>query len=594
MIIELIVMAGGLALFLYGMHILGVGLQKVSGNKLEKLLDKMTNNVIKGVLLGLVITAAVQSSSATTVIVVGLVNAGVLKLHGAAGIIMGANIGTTITGQILRLTELDSNENVSFFLELIKPTTLTPILMVIGILLFMVAKSKRKKLIGEVLLGFGILFSGMFMMTDAVKPFSDLPIFSEIFATLTNPVLGVIAGALITALVQSSSASVGILQALASTGVITYSAAFPIIMGQNIGTCITSILSSISANVNAKRAAMVHLYFNIFGTLIFLSGVYIFQYVVGFSFWDDAIDMGGIANFHTLFNVVVTLLFIPFARLLEKLAIMTIKDNKSNDRSISNADLALLDSRLTKSPSIGLSQAHHVLCKMGDFALQNYDDTMNLFTNFDDKVVEKVEDTEKIIDIMEDKLNSYLVEFTTDELQDEDSDKITHYFRIISEFERLSDYAVNILEIRERMHENKITFSEKALNELDVLSSAVKEISTMSIDVFKTNGIKLANRVEPLEQTIDELVETLKDMHIERLKNSDCSIECGLSFIEILTNLERISDHALNIAIYVLMFAKKDEEVINHHEFEQKLIDENEFEHAQLVEIYKSKYLSKI
>ncbi len=408
MIIEFIVMAGGLALFLYGMNILGVGLEKISGSRLEKLLEKMTDNVLKGVVLGLIITAAVQSSSATTVIVVGLVNAGMLKLHGAAGIIMGANIGTTVTGQILRLADLEDNENVGFILELIKPTTLAPLIMVIGILMYLLAKTQRNKTIGEVLLGFGILFTGMFTMTDAVKPLSELPLFAEIFQTLTNPILGVLAGALITALIQSSSASVGILQALASTGAITWSAAFPIIMGQNIGTCVTSLLSSIGAGTNARRAAMIHLYFNIIGTAVFLSAVYIFQYVVGFEFWNEAIDMGGIANFHTIFNVSVTILFIPFVGLLEKLAMKTIKSDATEETIQTDSHLSLLDNRLNKSPALALAQSHTVLCTMGDYAKKNYEDAISLFGNYNTKTIDKINEVENVIDIMEDKTNNYL------------------------------------------------------------------------------------------------------------------------------------------------------------------------------------------
>ncbi len=593
MIIEFIVMAGGLALFLYGMNILGVGLEKISGNKLEKLLEKMTNNVFKGVLLGLVITAAVQSSSATTVIVVGLVNAGVLKLRGAIGIIMGANIGTTVTGQILRLADLESNESVGFFLELIKPTTLAPIITMIGVLLFLSSKVKRTKIIGEVLLGFGILFTGMFIMTDAVKPLSELPLFADIFRTLSNPILGVLAGALITALIQSSSASVGILQALASTGAITWSAAFPIIMGQNIGTCVTSLISSIGANTNARRAAMIHLYFNVIGTTVFLTGVYVFQAVVGFGFWNDAIDMGGIANFHTIFNVSVTFLFIPFARFLEKLAMMTVKDKKLDENDNTDNNLALLDSRFNKTPSLALAQAHTVMCTMADYAKSNYSDSITLFDKFDAKTVEKVNEIENVIDIMEDKINNYLVTLTSEELTKEESDGITHHFKIISEFERLSDYAVNMVETNEELSENKKKFSEKALSELNVLTLAVSEIIDMSIKVFKTNDLVLAKKVEPLEEIIDSIVEELKVKHIERLKNGECSIECGLSFIETLANLERISDHCSNIAIYVLMFATK-EESINHHEYVNKVHNANSDEYLLETEKYKEKYYNAI
>ncbi len=589
MIIQFITMAGGLALFLYGMNMLGVGLEKISGNKMEKLLEKMTDNVLKGILLGVIITAAVQSSSATTVIVVGLVNAGMLKLHSAAGIIMGANIGTTVTGQILRLADLESNENVGFILELIKPTTLAPIITIVGIAMFMLAKNSRSKTIGEVLLGFGILFTGMFAMTDAVKPLSDLPIFAEIFQTLTNPVLGVIAGALITALIQSSSASVGILQALASTGAITCSAAFPIIMGQNIGTCITSLLSSIGANKNARRAAMVHLYFNVIGTIVFLSAVYIYQGVIGFDFWNEAIDMGGIANFHTIFNVVVTVMFIPFVKLLEKLALMTVKDKPTDNDVVVDSKLSLLDERFTVSGALALGQAHTVICTMADYAKKNYEDAIGLFTKYDPKLVTQIEQSEEVIDIMEDKINSYLVELTSKELTEEENVGITHHFKVVSEFERLSDYAINIVEASTQMSKKKMKFSKKANAELNTIASAVNEIIDMTIEVFKTNDLELARKIEPLEEVIDSIVEQLKTKHIERLKNGKCSIECGLIFIEILSNLERISDHCSNTAIYVLMFASK-EEVINHHEYINTVHNSNKTEYLFNMQQYKEKY----
>ncbi len=593
MIIEIITIAGGLGLFLYGMSVLGTSLEKIAGGKLEKTLEKITNNLFKGILLGAVVTAAIQSSSATTVIVVGLVNAGILKLRGAVGIIMGANIGTTVTGQILRLAELENNESVGFLLELIKPTTIAPIITVVGVLLFMGAKNKKHKIAGEVFLGFGILFTGMFIMTDAVKPLSDLPIFAEIFATLSNPVLGVLAGTIITALVQSSSASVGILQALASTGVIKYSSAFPIIMGQNIGTCVTSLISSIGASKNAKRAAMVHLYFNIMGTVVFLSAVYIIQYTVGFSFWNDAIDMGGIANFHTLFNIVVTVVFIPFASLLEKLAKLTIKEKSSKSSLQSQGELSLLEPRFLQSPSFALSQSQHVIGTMGDYAKTNFSKVATMFENFDRKQQDSILEVEDMIDRMDDRVNNYLVSLTDQELTDIESKTITYQLKLVSEFERIGDYTINLIEESQDMHENKMQFSKSALEEFKTLHQAVLEIIEMSYNAYLETDSELARKIEPLEEIIDTMVETLKVKHIERLKAGKCTVECGLVFLETLVNFERISDHCSNIAIYILGF-NLDNDTLNYHEYRKSIHEGVNKEYSELTSQYKDKYLSKI
>ncbi len=593
MIIEIITIAGGLGLFLYGMSVLGTSLEKIAGGKLEKTLEKITNNLFKGILLGAVVTAAIQSSSATTVIVVGLVNAGILKLRGAVGIIMGANIGTTVTGQILRLAELESNESVGFLLELIKPTTIAPVITVVGVLLFMAAKNKKRKIMGEVFLGFGILFTGMFIMTDAVKPLSDLPIFAEIFATLSNPVLGVLAGTIITALVQSSSASVGILQALASTGVIKYSSAFPIIMGQNIGTCVTSLISSIGASKNARRAAMVHLYFNIMGTVVFLIAVYIIQYTIGFSFWNEAIDMGGIANFHTLFNVLVTLVFIPFAGMLEKLAKLTIREKHSSSKSKSEGELALLEPRFLQSPSFALSQSEHVICSMGEYAKTNFSAVSEMFESFDRKKQDSILEREDLIDRMEDKVNNYLVSLTDQELTDIESKTITYQLKIVSEFERIGDYTINLIEESRDMYENKMQFSKSALEEFKTLHKAVEEIIEMSHAAYAATDSALAKKIEPLEEIIDTMVETLKVKHIERLKGGKCTVDCGLVFLETLVNFERISDHCSNIAIYILGF-NLDNDTLNYHEYRKNIHEGSNKEYSELTDLYIEKYLNKI
>ncbi len=564
---------GGLALFIYGMTMLGNGLEKIAGGKLEKILSSLTSNVFKSVILGAVVTAAIQSSSATTVIIVGMVNAGILKLRSAIGVIMGANIGTTITGQILRLGDLENNANVGFVMELITPKNLAPMIALAGLLIYMITKNDVKKNVGETLIGLGILFTGMLSMSGAVKPLAELEAFRTLFATLSNPILGVLAGAGVTALIQSSSASVGILQAISATGILKFSAAFPIIMGQNIGTCVTSLISSIGASKNAKRTAMVHLYFNVIGTAIFLVAVYTIKAVVGFSFWDDAIDMGGIANFHTLFNVVVTIVLLPFTRLLEKLACATIRDKEVKEgEDIEEAEITFnaLDERLLKSPALAIQQANNAVVDMGRMAHQNFIGMRKLFDKdgFSEKAVLRLKDNEEALDVMEDRLNAYLVKITECELTDYENRRVTELLHLTSEFERIGDYAMNLIEIADKLHDMSIEFSEGALKELGVISDAVQEIIRMAVETVKNNDTELAIKIEPLEETVDFLNETLKARHIERLKEGKCVVETGINFLDTLINLERISDHCSNVAVYVLGTQKKPT-VLNRHEYIQ-------------------------
>lgn len=564
---------GGLALFIYGMTMLGNGLEKIAGGKLEKILSSLTSNVFKSVLLGAVVTAAIQSSSATTVIIVGMVNAGILKLRSAIGVIMGANIGTTITGQILRLGDLENNPNVGVVMEFITPKNLAPMIALAGLLIFMITKNDVKKNVGETLIGLGILFSGMLSMSDAVKPLAELEAFRTLFATLSNPILGVLAGAGVTALIQSSSASVGILQAISATGILKFSAAFPIIMGQNIGTCVTSLISSIGASKNAKRTAMVHLYFNVIGTAIFLVAVYTIKAVIGFEFWDDAIDMGGIANFHTLFNVVVTIVLLPFTRLLEKLACATIRDKEvkeGEDTEEAEITFNALDERLLKSPALAIQQANNAVVDMGRMAHQNFIGMRKLFDKdgFSEKAVLRLKDNEEALDVMEDRLNAYLVKITECELTDYENRRVTELLHLTSEFERIGDYAMNLIEIADKLHDMSIEFSEGALKELGVISDAVQEIIRMAVETVKNNDTELAIKIEPLEETVDFLNETLKARHIERLKEGKCVVETGINFLDTLINLERISDHCSNVAVYVLGTQKKPT-VLNRHEYIQ-------------------------
>lgn len=584
---------GGVALFIYGMTMLGSGLEKISGGKMEKILSSLTSNVFKSVCLGAVVTAAVQSSGATTVIIVGMVNAGILKLSSAIGVIMGANIGTTVTGQILRLAGLENSADTNIFLQLLNPKYLAPIISIIGLIIFMLSKNDVKKSLGETLEGLGILFTGMLSMSDSVQPLSELEEFQRLFSTLSNPVLGVIAGAVVTALLQSSSASVGILQAISQSGALKNSAAFPIIMGQNIGTCVTSIISAAGASKNAKRAAMVHLYFNVIGTVAFLVIVYTIKATVGFPFWDEPINMGGIANFHTFFNVVVTICFLPFTKLLEKLACITIRDKADGEVNADGTEeitVKALDERLLKSPSLAIQQAQNTVVTMGRLALQNFTEMRKLFGNdFNDKVVSRLKANEESIDRMEDRLNAYLVKLNDCGLTDYENRRVTELLHLTSEFERIGDYAMNLIENAEKLHDLEVSFSESALKELSVISDAVEEIIGMAVDAVKNNNVPLAKKIEPLEETVDYLNEILKARHIERLKEGKCVVESGVNFLDLLVNLERISDHCSNIAVYV-MSAQKSSSILNRHEYIQAQHENSSTEYIALTEQYMTKY----
>ncbi len=584
----LVSMLGGLALFLYGMSLLGSGLEKASGGRLEKTLEKMSNNLFKSILLGAVVTGAIQSSSATTVIVVGLVNARILSLKQAIGVIMGANIGTTITAHIIRLTDLQSS---SFILSLLKPETWAPVVSIIGIILFMSSKKHSKKDLGQILLGFGILFTGLFAMSDAVEPLKDLPQFAQLFQAFTNPVLGVLAGAIVTAIVQSSSASIGILQALTVTGQITYASAIPIILGQNIGTCITPIMASIGASKNAKRSAAVHLSFNIIGTLVFLVGIYAWQALIGFGFWNNPMNSGDIANFHTVFNLTVTALLIPFAGLLEKLACSLVRDDPSEDDTVSiGADL---DERLFVSPGLALQHAGSCIAEMGSLAQKNLKRVVALFDNYDLKQVEKIKERENVLDRLEDRVSSYLIQLSEREITDTESRRVSMLMQVQSEFERVGDYAINIMECAERLFESDIKFSPIARSEIEVISAAVYEAMEQAINAFAKNDMNLANSIEPLEEIIDAVEETLKERHIDRLKNGQCSVDAAFPFVESLANYERIADHCANVGMYLISEGAENRN-IDRHEYRRMLHMGLTEYYADLYKQYKEKYFNPV
>lgn len=556
---------GGLALFLYGMSMLGSGLEKLSSGRLEQTLEKLTNNVFKGVLLGALVTGAIQSSSATTVIVVGLVNARILKLRQAIGIIMGANIGTTVTAHILRLSDLSSD---NFFLMLLKPTTLAPVVGIIGILMVMVGKKQKYKTLGEILLGFCILFTGMFNMEAAVSPLSESPEFAGLFASLSNPVIGVLVGAGVTAIIQSSSASIGILQALSSTGIITWSSAIPIILGQNIGTCITPILASIGASKNAKRTAAVHLSFNIIGTCVFLIVIYTIQSISPFSFWDLPIDKGGIANFHTTFNVCVTLMFLPFVGLLEKLVIHLIPDQQTAGE-VDDPAIAL-DDRLLTSPGLAIQHCRDAVLQMGKLARKNFSASVRQLEQYNHKEAEKIREREDTIDRLEDRLGNYMLKIPQDNLSEQSSATISALLHILSEFERIGDYSINLVEFAENMESTGAEFSPQAQFELTTIGEAVGEAIDMALGCFEKQDLALAETIEPLEEVVDQMQETLKDRHINRLRNGQCTVDAAFPFVESLSCLERISDHCSNIGVYMISYVRGSDEV-DHHTYIMQL-----------------------
>lgn len=579
---------GGLAFFLYGMSLLGSGLEKASGGRLERTLEKMSNNIFKAVLFGALVTAAVQSSSATTVIVVGLVNANIIKLKQAIGVIMGANIGTTITAHILSLMDIQSD---NFIMNLLKPTSWAPLVSIIGIILYMAGKKASQKDLGQILLGFGILFFGMFQMSDAVVPLEQVPGFIALFKNFSNPILGVLAGAVVTAIIQSSAASIGILQALTSTGQITFSSAIPIILGQNIGTCITPIMASFGASKNAKRSAFVHLSFNIIGTLIFLFAVYAFQYTIGFSFWNNPINSNDIANFHSIFNVAVTIILIPFAGLLEKLAIHFIRGDESDE---SDTDMtASLDDRFLRSPGLAINHASQCVLKMGQLAFKNLQSVTQLFSNHDAKQIEKIRERENLIDKLEDRVSIYLVRLSEGELTEPESRQVSLLLQIQSEFERIGDYAINIQECADHLADSGSHFSTSAFEELKTLSDAVSECIGKALSSFEKNDVAVANSIEPLEEVVDIVEELLKERHIERLKEGQCSVDAAFPFIESLSNYERIADHCANVGMYMIAHAAKNQN-IDRHEYRRILHQGLTEYYNDLYQQYKETYYDKV
>ena len=542
-IFSILNLIGGLSLFLFGMSLMGQALERRAGNRLKVLLGKLTTNRITGLTTGLGVTAVIQSSSATTVMVVGFVNSGLMTLRQAINVIMGANVGTTVTAWILSLSGI-SSDNV--FVKLLKPSSFTPILALIGIILYMFTKESKKRDTGMILLGFATLMFGMEAMSGAVSGLRDLPEFQNMFVAFTNPVLGVLAGAILTAIIQSSSASVGILQALASTGAVTYGAAIPIIMGQNIGTCITAIISAVGANKNAKRAALVHLSFNVIGTVVWLSVFCIVKAVAVPAILGESASLMGIAVCHSAFNILCTMLMLPLAGMLEKMVKKMIPDNEVIEQTEE------LDSRLLGSPSLALERCGQVLDSMAGIAVAALKDSIGSITRYDEETALRIREAEEKTDHLEDILGTYLVKLTSTQLGENESAKATEYMKVIGDYERIADHAVNILESAEELVQKGIVFSDQAQKEYNLISDAVEDILDLSHTAFKDTDLKAARKTEPLEQIVDELKETLRTRHILRLQKGECSVDAGFVWSDLLTNLERVADHCSNISGCVL------------------------------------------
>lgn len=581
---DLLTMIGGLALFLYGMDVMGNGLAKTSGGKLEKILEKLTSSPIKAVILGAGVTAVIQSSSATTVMVVGFVNSGIMKLSQAVGIIMGANIGTTITSWILSLTGIESG---NFFVQMLKPSSFSPILALIGIIIMMVSKDSRKKDIASILLGFAVLMFGMDTMSSAVKPLADVPEFTNILLIFTNPILGMIAGVILTAVIQSSSASVGILQALCATGAMNFGVALPIIMGQNIGTCVTAMISSIGAKKNAKRAALIHLYFNIIGTIVFMVLFYGINAIVHFEFLGDAASPVGIAVIHSLFNIAATLLLLPFGKGLVKLATLTIPETEEEREEAIPDATKLLDARFLEKPAFAVAQCKNVGIEMANLTRRALVSAVEAVTDYDQKKIREVFKLEEMIDHYEDELGTYLMKLSGKPLSDEDNHTVSNLFHCMGDFERISDHALNLAETAMEMQAKEQEFSPKAKNELLTYGEAVKEIMDISVKAYESGDIALAGQVEPLEEVIDGLNVKVRKQHVKRLRKGKCTIELGLSLSDILTTYERVADHCSNIAVCLIQV---EEDGFETHEYLHEVKKKDNQEFQNLYQMYYNKY----
>ena len=580
---EILEMLLGLSLFLYGMHVMSAGLEKSAGTKLKTILATMTSSTLRGFFLGLGVTAIIQSSSATTVMVVGFVNSGVMTLRQAIGVILGANLGTSVTAWILSLSAVDGE---AAWIQFLKPDSFTPIIAVVGIILLMFSKNQKKKDISVILLGFAVLMFGMSTMSGAVKGLKEETWFVEMFTMFQNPFLGVLAGTLLTALIQSSSASVGILQALSTTGGITYLACFPIIMGINIGTCITAMLSSLGTNKNARRAASVHLIFNVLATLVELPLFYLVYWLLESQLapilTSNATEVG-ISIIHTGFKLLALLVFLPMTGVLEKLAYKLIPEGKNKETEKTE----LLDTRLLEAPTVAVARCKAVASDMAKLSVSSLQTSLKLLEHYDSKVAEQIREDENTVDMYEDKLGSYLVQLNAVDMTKKDSDETSKLLHVIGDFERISDHAVNIMESAKEIHDKKLAFSQEAQKELSVMVSAVNEILDMTLKAFEENNLDTAVMIEPLEQVVDLLREQLKKQHISRLQQGICTIELGFIHSDIINNLERISDHCSNIAGCIIEMSR---ESMDMHSYMRTMKDGSDKEFNDFYDYYKVKY----
>lgn len=581
-IFSIFTLLGGLAFFLYGMNVMSSGLEKVAGGKLEKMLKAMTSNPVKSLALGAGITIAIQSSSALTVMLVGLVNSGIMELGQTIGVIMGSNIGTTLTAWILSLSGIESS---NFFLRLLKPESFSPIIALIGILLIMSAKRDKSKSMGSIMVGFAILMYGMQLMSGAMKPLADMPEFTQILTAFTNPIFGVLMGTIFTGIIQSSAASVGVLQALSMTGGITYGMAIPIIMGQNIGTCVTALISSIGVGTNAKRVSAVHVSFNVIGTVVFLVLFYAGDLIFKFGFKTEAINPVGIAFCHTIFNVATTFMLIPFTKQLEKIATWAVKEKIGKDEAP-----VFLDERLLVTPSFAIVECKNLTSTMGIMAKKNFFRSLKMVNKFSEKRLEKILRKEPRIDMYEDKLGSFLVKLSNKSLAEEDSREVSKLLHAISDFERIGDHAVNILKVAREMNEKQLEFSPVAKEELQQVVNALSEIMDITTEAFSEDDIEKAKRVEPLEQVIDIMIAEAKNKHIERLQKGECTIELGFMLTEVLNNIERVSDHCSNVAACMIQINQSS---FDRHQYLNNIKSTGEEAFEQLFEEYKAKYITK-
>lgn len=581
----ILTMIGGLAFFLYGMDVMGSGLSRASGGRLEMLLEKLTNSRWKAVLLGAGVTAVIQSSSATTVMVVGFVNAGIMKLSSAVGIIMGANVGTTVTSWILSLAGIESN---NFWMRLLKPSSFAPALAALGAVFFLFSKKEKLKNAGMVFIGFAVLMSGMETMSGAVEPLAEIPEFTRILTAFSNPVLGVLAGLVLTAVIQSSSASVGILQALCATGAVSYGAAIPIIMGQNIGTCVTAMISGIGASRNAKRAALIHLYFNLIGTAVFMLVFYGVNAAVGFDFMGNSANAAGIAVVHTTFNIFATAVLLPFSSWLEKLACLTIREEEETADGDREETLQILDARFLATPGLALEQCRAAAADMADCSREAIFLAMSLISGYNEEKARRVEMLEKKVDDYEDELGSYLVKLSGGDLSAKENRILSLLLHNIGDLERISDHALNIKEAAAELEEKQLCFSNKASEELKVFSRAVRDIVDLAWKALQEENLEMAGKVEPLEEAIDALNAEIKRRHIKRLRKGKCTIEMGFILSDITTNYERVADHCSNLAVSLFEVT---EEEFGAHGYLDLIRGEDHPEFGEDVERMREKYI---